>query len=258
MTTPNKNGKYDLTFKVQDREPEYRIPCGKCVGCRADKRREWGIRMYHESQDHERSCFVTLTYNDENCPRAINTVEPRNFIKRLRRAMEPDQVRYFLTGEYGEKTLRPHYHAIIFGADFLGGAYDIDDQLYGNPILDALWGRGHVAIGEFNVESAMYTAGYVAKKQVNADTFSIMSKRPPLGMGWMRRNHDTIKRRENVIVEGREYPIPRTYLSWLDGFEDYLHIKENRKAETRFATDKELDGIGSVIKAKTKLKAEVI
>ena len=229
--------------------PDYWIGCGKCNGCTAQKSLAWATRIYHESKMHERNCFVTLTY--ENAPEKINRKDPQIFIKRLRRRSETP-IRYFLTGEYGEKTRRPHYHAIIFGEDFLGGAYDIDHKLYSNPVIDQAWGHGLVSIGNLTLASAMYTAGYTTKKVNDPDTFSIMSRSPPLGRTWVQQHHDNLRRLEHVVIEGQEIPIPDVYLKWLEGVEEYEHIKANKQAKTERKPDSALDSRQKIFNTKNQ------
>lgn len=228
-TLPDDNGIHHLQFKFRDdREPDYFIPCGKCLGCRGDQARDWGIRCYHESQMHDQNAFLTLTYDDEHIVDKINPYDPRMFIKRLRKQLNTP-IRYFLCGEYGEKTKRPHYHAIIFGNDFRGGRYtfSINKQLYGNKKLDEIWGKGTITIGPVTSSSAMYTAGYCAKKIGDSDTFALQSRRPPIGMPWVRKYHDNIRRLESIQIDGNRYPLPRVYLNWLAGIDTFEHIKEN-------------------------------
>ena len=239
-TLPNEAGNHPLHFGFRtDRNPDYFIDCGKCEGCRARQKRDWAIRIAHESQSWDRNCFVTLTYDDQHLPDQIRRDHAQQFIKRLRKHSSRP-IRYFLTGEYGERTKRPHYHAIIFNEDFLGGAYDINDQLYGNVILDRIWKNGSTAIGPFTFGSAMYTAGYVAKKIDDKDTFSIQSRYPPLGKEWVRRNHDNIRRNENIVINGQSMPIPKVYLDWLKGTESFDHIKENLSAKIKPLNDQKL------------------
>ena len=44
------------------------LPCGRCVGCRLERARQWGLRCVHESKLWPQSVFVTLTYSDEFLP----------------------------------------------------------------------------------------------------------------------------------------------------------------------------------------------
>ena len=167
--------------------------------------------MYHESLSHERNSFVTLTYED--APPKLNAKHLQLFIKTLRRH-SAIPIRYFAVGEYGEKTHRAHYHAILFGEDFLGGAFTINDELYGNHILDRLWKRGNTAIAPFNMATACYVAGYVNKKLGDNETFNLMSRFPPIGYDYVARWQDQLARTEKIIIEGQEYPIPKKYLEW--------------------------------------------
>lgn len=203
--------------------------------------------MFHEAQMNERNCFITFTYDDDHCPEKINRIDPQQFLKRLRHHSDRP-IRYFLTGEYGEKINRPHYHAILFGEDFLGGAYDISSSLYSNLILEGIWKQGSIGISPFTMGTALYTAGYVNKKISSIDTFSIMSRTPPLGKTWVRKHKDNFRRLELIQIEGKFYPIPPVYLNWLEGVEEYDHIKSNRAAKTVTHTDQQLRALSLVYK----------
>ncbi len=238
VTLPNKNGKYPISFDHRDRKADYWIGCNKCDGCTHSKKLEWAIRMHHENMSHSQSCFLTLTYR--NAPDKINRYDCQTFLKRLRHHLDPLKIRYFITGEYGQKTRRPHYHAILFNTDFLGNSYSINEQLYGNERLNRIWGHGDVTIGNFTIGSAMYVAGYTAKKINDKDTFSIMSKNPPIGAEWLKLNYKSILLLEKVIVSGQEYPIPSAYLRWLAGDSEIQKLKERRPEQQRL-TDLQLD-----------------
>ena len=188
------------------------VPCGKCEGCRAGARLDWSIRMYHESTAYDRNSFITLTY--EQSPERLVKSDLQKFIKRLRKHSNR-KLRYFGCGEYGEETNRPHYHLVLFNEDFRGGyTYSIDDQLYGNSALNRIWSHGTCTIGDFSMASACYVAGYVNKKLGDTDTFSIMSKRPPIGYDYAVQMQDQLARLETVIIEGKVLPIPKIYLEW--------------------------------------------
>lgn len=93
------------------------VPCGKCALCRSRKQNEWCTRAKLESQCYDSiPYFVTLTYNNDNIP--VDGASKRQcqlFLKRLRKAFEPhENIRYFLTAEYGHNTHRLHYHLILW------------------------------------------------------------------------------------------------------------------------------------------------
>jgi len=41
------------------------LPCGRCIGCRLERARQWSVRVMHEASLYEENCFVTLTYSEE-------------------------------------------------------------------------------------------------------------------------------------------------------------------------------------------------
>lgn len=76
----------------------------------------------HESQSHDFSCFVTLTYDDEHMPYGgdLHYRHFQLFLKKLRKRLGRP-VRYFMCGEYGDRLGRPHYHAILIGVEVADG-----------------------------------------------------------------------------------------------------------------------------------------
>ena len=106
-----------ITNKASISQEKMEVPCGKCIECRIHQRKEWSLRLLHEMAYHERSVFLTLTYSDENLPDdlSISKRHLQLFLKRLRKQSGRKGIKYFATGEYGESTQRPHYHAIVFG-----------------------------------------------------------------------------------------------------------------------------------------------
>lgn len=156
-------------------------PCTKCMPCRFNRRRLWTHRMMLETMKHSECCFLTLTYDDDHLPSG-GTLVPRDvqlFLKRLRKAVAPLVIRYFFVGEYGDKTQRPHYHAAIFG---IGTGF--------TKLVEKAWGLGHCMLGDLNLHSAQYIAGYTVKKMTAKDDkrlngrhpeFARMSLRPGIG-----------------------------------------------------------------------------
>lgn len=124
---------------------------------------------------------MTLTYGEDRLPVGGSLVpkDAQDFLKRLRKAFSPAKVRFFLCGEYGEKSLRPHYHLCLFG---MGQSHAL--------MIDKAWGRGFSYVAEFTEHTAQYVAGYVVKKLLDRGNplldglypeFARMSLRPGLG-----------------------------------------------------------------------------
>jgi len=135
------------------------VPCGRCIGCRLERSRQWALRCMHELEFHKCNSFVTLTYRDNDLPMGNMeaTLVPDDlmlFWKRLRKEYG-NGIRYFACGEYGERTRRPHYHACIFGVDFKDRkvfSTKGDFTLYTSDTLDSIWGYGHCIIGDVSFE----------------------------------------------------------------------------------------------------------
>ena len=116
------NGKKLISFGAiphdyVDRFERLDLPCGKCVGCRLERSRQWAVRIMHEASTHADNCFVTLSYSDENLPTNNSLVYEhcRDFMKRLRSRYPrdiDDGIRFCHCGEYSPEKRRPHYHAI--------------------------------------------------------------------------------------------------------------------------------------------------
>lgn len=167
----SRNGKRPIVFSpaegFADRPVE--VPCGRCTGCRLEYSRQWAVRCMHEAQCHKHNAFITLTYAPEHLPAnySVSKDEVQRFLKRLRKRIGQN-IKFFACGEYGEKTQRPHYHAIIFGYDFPDKtlhAKNNGNLLYRSATLEKAWPFGHSLIGDVTFQSAAYVARYVMKKR---------------------------------------------------------------------------------------------
>lgn len=148
------------------------VPCGQCMNCRINRQRKWVGRILLEATQHSHVWFVTLTYSDENLrytPGFLPTLVPRDltlFWKRLRFALGYE-VRYFAAGEYGTRTERPHYHAILFGLR----PEDVDQ-------VERQWRLGFVQVAEFSVSRARYVAQYTLKKMTAPSDERLQGRHP--------------------------------------------------------------------------------
>lgn len=269
----NKNGKRELVFNPRDAYNDLRvtIPCGQCIGCRLERSRQWAIRCVHESQLHEENCFITLTFNDENLHPAGTLVKPdfQNFMKRLRKWIEPIKVRYFHCGEYGELNQRPHHHAILFGIDFpdkqlLSNERDV--KLYTSEELDSIWGLGFATIGDVTFESSAYVARYCTKKVTGdkADEFykdrvppyNTMSRKPGIASGWYDKYQSDVFPSDRVVIRSDVICTPpKFYDKLLEQTEpkQYNKIKSQRlSAARRRAPDNSLERLA--VKEEVKIK----
>lgn len=203
---------------------DIKLPCGQCIGCRLDRARDWSLRIGHESKLHSPNWFLTLTYDDKNLPTNGSLVysDVQAFYKRLRFKLGP--FRHFTVGEYGEQTLRPHYHAIIFGLVLpdlqrFGGTKEQPE--YRSQVISDTWGMGLHHIGSVSTKSISYVARYALKK-VNGDLaekhyqgrspeFCHMSTKPGIGHDWFMKYHPDVTTHDYVIRDGVKNPVPRYY-----------------------------------------------
>ncbi len=236
----------------------FELACGQCQGCRLERSRQWAIRCVHEASLHKKNCFITLTYSPEHVPKdgSLCLEDWQKFAKRLRHKAGP--FRFFHCGEYGEVNLRPHYHACIFGLDFVAdrGLWKDDGRnpLFRSPMLDSTWGLGFATVGALSFKSAAYVARYVMKKatgdlaaekygRVNEETGEVyfvkpeyvtMSRRPGIGSKWLEKFKSDVYPSDEVVHEGRRFRPPRFYDSLLGADElDEYKVKRRRAVANR-------------------------
>ena len=218
------NGKRAIVFSMPRNVANWEqinLPCGQCIGCRLSRSRDWAMRCVHEASLHERNCFITLTYNDDNIVWSPVTGEQtlfkkhlQDFLKRLRRRIEPCKVRFFACGEYGDTTHRPHYHAILFGYDFPDKVLykqSLDGFNYWtSEFLNEVWGHGYCTVCNVSFETCAYVARYVMKKangELAKDKyegiqpeFVNMSRRPGISREWFEKYTSDVYPYDEVII----------------------------------------------------------
>lgn len=253
------------------------IPCGQCIGCRIRQREDWTTRIELEAKDYpkEQVWFITLTYDDDHVPGMIvktgeimrkvqYTWKPgeklpesvqillyediQKFLKRLRKAYR-GKLRYFVAGEYGEQTARPHYHMILYGWEptDLENLYKIHHNgYYTSKWLASLWGMGQIQIAQAVPETYRYVAGYVTKKMYEIDgkkanqyyelgqtkPFACMSLKPGLGDHYYQEHKAEIWKKGYIqCSSGKQAQIPRYYEKQMEAEnpERLWRIKQNRQ-----------------------------
>ncbi|UPW41762.1 replication initiator protein [Peromfec virus RodF7_15] len=227
------------------------IPCGKCIGCRLEKSRNWAIRCSHEAQMVDSSYFITLTYNDYQMPSnsSLDKKHVFEFIKNFRYKFGKD-IKYFLAGEYGTLSQRPHYHLILFNVQIPDLEYFKKcncNTYYTSGLVSDIWKKGYVIIGDVTFESAAYVARYVTKKQYGEQSydyygkripeFQLQSLRPGIGYSFFKKYyHDIYDHYDKVVCSNGLHIKPPRYYDKLLEIENpalYDKIKNNRLKKSR-------------------------
>lgn len=202
-------------YPIYSNDRQVPVPCGKCPACLSRRTSVWTFRLKTHAKNANTSHFVTLTYDTRFVPitkRGFLTLDKRDvqlYFKKLRKAHPKEvQIKYYLAGEYGSKTFRPHYHIILFNADI--------------ELIHKAWDKGEVHIGELTEASAAYTAKYINKGKIipmhqNDDRlpeFSLMSKK--LGLNYLSEkiinyHRADIERNFITLEDGKKISLPRYF-----------------------------------------------
>lgn len=238
------------------------VPCGKCFACLKDYQNAWSIRIQEEFRFYGYGYFFTLTYRDDSVPVVVDTdsglvyksvFKPhvQDWIKRFRTRLSRKNgetktgIKYFITSEYGPRTLRPHYHGVIFGVN------DIEFRLLLNDWYQLFGFTSYRLVSAFNCGgTSRYVAKYCSKgffknpyevQRIVRPTFHLVSK--GFGLSYVERMKDyhlatdcTSKDRlgryyplvgdRSLVFIGRfGYKMPRYYKSKIYGQKSYLSRK---------------------------------
>lgn len=268
------------------------VPCGQCLACRISYAEHWAARCETETHYHEQNVFITLTYDDDHVPvidyetgeiykglkkpleyfqgqtrERLTVFKPdlQKFWKRLRKATGA-KLMYYASGEYGDKTGRPHYHCIIYGLEIPD--LELWDERRGyqrfhSKWLDEIWGLGRTEIGSVTYESCRYVARYVIKKRKGKEAkyyeeakifpeFVNMSLKPGIGMQYFEDHKDEIYKTDKIYLQGgRTVKPPRYFDKLMDeeqlqrelgefwSFRDFIEPDEAKtvKVESEFMRD---------------------
>jgi len=215
--------------------------CRQCLPCRLNIAREKAIRAVHEARMHKDNIFLTLTYNEENLKSSkLQYIDFQLFMKSLRELRTRDvtdpelkeklSISYMVTGEYGDKNKRPHWHAIIFNYKPADAKYkyttDNGEKVFTSEEISNLWKKGNTEFGSVTIESAGYVARYAAKKLVHGtdsehDYHPIhkTSSKRAIGRSWIEKYWQRTFSEGNVIIQSKDKKIPakipRYYTDWL-------------------------------------------
>lgn len=269
----------------------YTVPCGKCLDCKRQYQNSWFCRLYEESKNWSNIIFFTLTYRDKInprykpfdankrqlvCPfyvdrntgevhRTVYKKHIQDWFKRFRINAQrkfgngkAKPCKYFITSEYGPRTLRPHYHGILFGftEDEFRLAYEDWCDTFGNVEYSVV----HCFDEKRKVNAMRYVSKYCSKGMFEnpkvslglvKPTFHLISKK--VGYSYIPRmrayhlakdiyrgqdrisNHvynpeylEYIINNRRVYIDGISYSMPRYYREKIYGTQNNLSFQMSR------------------------------
>lgn len=215
-------------------------------------RSDWHKRLQEEERYSITAFFITLTYDDKhekwghNDAQVVYTTDQaikcddfasmtpqlqkkdvQDFLKRLRirvdtlyqqegesvlnRTARP-KIKYFICGEYGTDTFRPHYHGIFFNLPYNMETLHNEQRLL--KLVRDTWQNGMIKIDKVNTERLQYVTKYMINQYeevMQNPPFRIMSKH--LGENYLEKKERWHKKQlKNYYPNGeKKEKLPRYY-----------------------------------------------
>jgi len=199
----------------------------------------WSIRIQHEAQLYDTSLFLTLTYDEQKQDYIGPSLKYRDiqlFMKRMRKKFKgvapgpkgDFPLRFFVAGEYGEHTGRPHWHMVLFNMWFKDQKLWMNGD-YVSEELEGLWKLGNCTLGSVTPGRASYVAGYVNKKAAaqhpryermdwwTGELISVrpefheQSSRPGIGYWWYEKYQRDLFPHDFAVSDGKRWKPPVYY-----------------------------------------------
>lgn len=247
------SGKREIVFSRGQAQSciDLSLPCGTCVGCRLEKARQWAMRCRDEASLYQENCFVTLTISPEKLKEHGKSLDHsvfQKFMKRLRKDAGGQMIRFFMCGEYGSKTGRPHYHSLLFNYNFKDRVFfkvtASGEKVDRSATLERLWPYGYSSVGDVTFGSAAYVARYHLKKVGNPVTdnhYLDKSTGELLRPEYIRMSRGSSVRGTGGIARGwydrfksDVYPLDRRVINGVDTkpckYYDTLHERESAES----------------------------
>ena len=237
----------------------------------------------HESYLTPRACFITATYDDDELP-ADGGLQKEDWTRfKFRVTKKHGPWRYFSCGEYGGDTKRPHYHANVFGLDWVEDRRLVSkkdepgQETYHSETLSRLWGKGEITIQPLTQEKAFYTAGYTTKKLRGNDErrkeiewerygrtdgeerwmvepeFGSMSSN--LGIEFLELYWMDVYSIDKIVMNGKTFGVPKAYDRWLEQAEP-AEWDRVRKRRVSYMTKNPTDMSRTRLSARKKIQEQ--
>lgn len=247
-----------ISIKVEKLNKRIMVRCGKCLACREEIAKEYTLRFIQDSTDYKYLYFMTLTYRDENVPyneKGYLTLKKDDITKYLKKINTNAKRKnlgeyiYFISGEYGDITMRPHYHCVLA----------CNNKKIAQLFLEK-WFAGSMQFDEASIQSVYYTIGYAQKKiKDNSYYYEANNIEEPfrkfskgLGKKYIEKNKYELAEKYYAQIGKQKIGLPKYY-------KDYLKDKElvNINELTKLA-EKNNNDLRRWYAKEYKLKDEII
>lgn len=242
------------------------VPCGKCYACQNQSRAEWAIRCKYELKNSACAAFITLTYDNDKLPHtcsnntfkhlvSLEMLKPISerrwdfarldkfhvqvFCSKMQKLLKKTfgnkklLFRWFISGEFGDITHRPHAHAVCFSPVELNNA----DW---TQFVKQCWHFGNIDV---QTDVNMAVVNYVAKHQIKTclgtpeqqretPNFKIVSRYLG-GIGFNMKNDIDLINRYNDDEVGNFIDNLQGQISYTIAFPRFLlrHLRNYRNLE---------------------------
>lgn len=223
------------------------VPCHECSQCRTAAIFDWVGRNIAESITSKATHCIELTYGrglsgEVLHERAVYLTysDVQKWLKRWRRHDEDGlayPVRYFVTGEFGSRFGRAHWHVIMHWQD------RVPRFRLGERYNEEHWEHGFTFAKKANAEKIRYVCKYIQKGQVRRFVDEgekiveppRMSKKPPLGAAYFYRLARQYAE-QGIAPQDLMYTFPGVTTKEKDGTERPTYFVLREKSAELFLT----------------------
>lgn len=227
------------------------VPCGKCVECLAQDAKDWTLRMMLEYEVSDTAWFITLTFDEEHCPISVTKDDTRRFMNSMRQkykrmcadvgcSVQP--LKYFVVGEYGRESGRPHYHIMLFN-------FPCRDWRALQQFCEEIWHRGFVKVEPCTFETSGYVAKYLTKidpRPHEVKPYRTMSLKPAIGFRYFDQHPEVVQFLEQseipvlTLRNGKKFRVPRSIRRKFYSNEKKMRDRTKAAEQVSMATFKEI------------------
>lgn len=219
-----------------------RTACHECWQCREQAVHDWVGRNIAESYTAKATYALTLTYGrgragDVSHERAsvLTYSDVQKFLKLLRR--HGYDVRYHVTGEYGGKKGRAHWHIVLYfmnkkppvvlEKNWMWEAVNSDGKrVFHKGEQQLFWPHGFVFITKPSYKAVRYNMKYIMKDLEDdvRQGHMAMSKKPPLGTFYFKELAEQYVE-QGLAPQTLEYTFPQVRRKTKDGREELVKFR---------------------------------